>query len=254
MNLATGSGVMQVGGRQTSLPAGHEGQVDNRGETRTAVMSPEAIKAWVKAEIAEWVKNTARQIDNATAVQPATATQQQQHPRQPQQPQQQTVLQQLLAALTTMQSGQAPVTQTDDKDDGKPSDDKSGTGGGGGGGGATQKSPAIAAITPSSAEPGKEVVITGSNFGVTQGTGSVSFGSAAAAVTSWNDTSIKVIVPNLTKGSYQVTVKQNNLQSGGVSFTVQEQTVPRPAITSIQPTEALPGSEDMIFQYMAEML
>ena len=73
------------------------------------------------------------------------------------------------------------------------------------------------------------MTITGTNFGATQGTSTVTFNGTAATATSWSATSIAVTVPSgATTGNVVVTV--GGQASNGVSFTV---TVPSPKITSL---------------------
>lgn len=82
--------------------------------------------------------------------------------------------------------------------------------------------PFIGSLNPSSGLTGTSVTISGSNFGTTAG--SVAFGTANAAITSWSDTSIVVTVPaSALSGLVAVTVQ--GVQSNGVSFSVQEQVV-----------------------------
>ena len=96
--------------------------------------------------------------------------------------------------------------------------------------------PTITMVSPNSGAPGTVVTITGTNFGATQGTSTVTFGGTAAATTSWSATSIGVTVPvGATTGAVVVTV--GGLASNEVSFTV-----PAPAITSLNPTSGLAGA------------
>ena len=63
------------------------------------------------------------------------------------------------------------------------------------------------------------MTITGTNFGATQGTSTVTFNGTTATPTSWSATSIVVPVPaGATTGNVVVTV--GGLASNGVSFTV----------------------------------
>ena len=80
--------------------------------------------------------------------------------------------------------------------------------------------PDIASIAPSSGRIGNEVTISGCDFGSSQGSSSVSFGAAqATGYNSWSDTQIKVLVPRISQGLYQVTVTTPDGISNGVSFT-----------------------------------
>jgi glycosidase len=80
--------------------------------------------------------------------------------------------------------------------------------------------PQIGSIGPTSAQPGVKVTIGGKNFGATQGTGNVKFGTTTAAITSWSDNKIVVTVPSVANGSYNVTVTKSGGQvSNGIQFT-----------------------------------
>lgn len=231
MNLATGSGFLQTGSGQTNLQAGHEGSVDSRGQTSTNVMSQESINRWAQSMISQWMQNAAQQIDNNSGVQPSTATQQQSPPPPP--PSTPTT-KQVLAALNAMRSGQPPTQQNVQQQQQQQQQTSSNSG--------QNNAPTITAINESSTPPGAEVVITGSNFGQSQGI--VTFGTAEATIISWSNTSITVLVPaGLSPGSYQVTVKQGSLSSSGYGFTVISPSTTRPTITGISTTEAEPGTE-----------
>src|SRR2546430_15113708 len=98
--------------------------------------------------------------------------------------------------------------------------------------------PSIASLNPTSGLVGMSVTITGANFGMTQGTSTVTFNGTAATPTSWSATSIVVPVPGgATTGNVVVTV--GGVASNGVSFTV---TVPPPSITSLNPTSGVLGT------------
>jgi|GEM_PF-1446207 len=60
----------------------------------------------------------------------------------------------------------------------------------------TAVAPTITSLTPASGPIGTSVTITGTNFGATQGTSTVTFGGISATPTSWNNTSIVVPVPS----------------------------------------------------------
>src|SRR5436189_5719925 len=79
------------------------------------------------------------------------------------------------------------------------------------------------------------LTITGSNFGSSQGTGTVTFNGTTANVTSWGASSIGVTVPGgATTGN--VVVKASGVVSNGVNFTVV------PAITSLSITTGVVGA------------
>src|SRR5271166_2940023 len=98
--------------------------------------------------------------------------------------------------------------------------------------------PSTTSLSPTSGAVGASVTITGTNFGSTQGTGTVSFnGTAATTIGSWSATSIAATVPTgATTGN--VVVTQNGLASNGVSFAV----LPTPTITSVSPNSATIGT------------
>src|SRR5271157_439652 len=98
--------------------------------------------------------------------------------------------------------------------------------------------PRITSLSPTSGAVGSSVVITGANFGATQGTSTVKFNGATAAPTNWSATSIIAPVPaGATTGNVVVTV--GGVASNGTSFTV---TAPGPSITSLNPTSGLVGA------------
>jgi cellulase/cellobiase CelA1 len=81
--------------------------------------------------------------------------------------------------------------------------------------------PAITLLNPTSGATGTSVTITGTNFGSTQGSSTVLFGTTAATVTSWSATSITVTVPSsLAAGAVSVTVNVGGVASNAVTFTV----------------------------------
>ena len=98
--------------------------------------------------------------------------------------------------------------------------------------------PAITSLSPTSGGVGAAVTITGTNFGATQGTSTVTFnGTAAAAASTWSATSIVVTVPTgATTGNVVVTV--SGVASNGSAFTV----LGAPTITSLNPTSGPVGS------------
>jgi hypothetical protein len=79
----------------------------------------------------------------------------------------------------------------------------------------------ISSFDPISGTVGTAVTIKGTNFGSTQGTSTVKFGSTAATVTSWSDTSIAVTVPTLTAGGYTISVTTTSgAANSATQFTV----------------------------------
>jgi YD repeat-containing protein len=97
--------------------------------------------------------------------------------------------------------------------------------------------PAISSASPASGAAGTAITISGSNFGATRGTGSVSFSGTAASITSWSDTSIVAAVPALTSSGNIVVTSGNGIVSNSMSFTV-----PAPNISNISPDAARVGA------------
>jgi chitodextrinase len=82
---------------------------------------------------------------------------------------------------------------------------------------------------------GAAVTITGTNFGATQGTSTVKFNGTTATPTSWSATSITTQVPaGATTGNVVVTV--GGVASNGIGFTVQTDTTPPTAPSTLTAT------------------
>jgi hypothetical protein len=91
--------------------------------------------------------------------------------------------------------------------------------------------PHIKSLSPVSGPVGTSVTIFGFNFGLRQGTSTVTFNGTLATVSSWNGTTIKATVPaGATTGNVVVTV--GGSASNPVGFTV----IPTPSISSLSPT------------------
>lgn len=97
--------------------------------------------------------------------------------------------------------------------------------------------PNISGISPTVGTAGTVVVITGSNFGASQGANTVTFNGAAGTPSIWNDTSITVPVPT-TASTGPVIVLISGASSNGLNFVVP--TVP--SITTVSPGTGGPGS------------
>jgi hypothetical protein len=83
----------------------------------------------------------------------------------------------------------------------------------------TSTAPVISNLNPTSGAVGTSVTITGSNFGASQGTSTVTFNGTAATPSSWSATSIIAPVPSgATTGP--VVVRVGGVASNGVTFTV----------------------------------
>jgi len=84
--------------------------------------------------------------------------------------------------------------------------------------------PNITSLSPVAGPVGTAVTITGSNFGATQGSSTVTFNGTAATATAWNAGSISTSVP-LGAKTGNVVVTAGGTASNGVSFTVQDDAV-----------------------------
>jgi hypothetical protein len=83
--------------------------------------------------------------------------------------------------------------------------------------------PTISSLSTASGAVGATVVITGSGFSTTQGSGTVTFNGAVATASSWSALSITVTVPAAaTTGNIVVT--QNGMSSTGIAFLVNTPT------------------------------
>jgi FtsP/CotA-like multicopper oxidase with cupredoxin domain len=103
--------------------------------------------------------------------------------------------------------------------------------------------PSIASISHNYGAVGAVGTITGSNFGATQGTSTITVNGAVATATAWSDTSIGFAVPAGavtagagTSGAIVVTVFTK--PSNGIAFTAY----PDPVITAISPTGGPAGT------------
>ena len=101
--------------------------------------------------------------------------------------------------------------------------------------------PGISRIDPTSGGAGATVMISGSNFGATKGTSTVTFNGTGAATTSWSATSITAAVPaGAATGRVLVTV--GGQASNGMVFAV----TPTPSIGGLDPTSGEPGTPVVI--------
>jgi RHS repeat-associated protein len=103
--------------------------------------------------------------------------------------------------------------------------------------------PYISSVTPGLGGVGTSVTITGSSFGSTQGTSTVTFNGGVATIVSWSNTQIVATVPSTAApGTGPVTVTVNSISSPtGPLFTVIN-----PTISSLSPPAAQPGSTVII--------
>src|ERR1700693_1643170 len=106
-------------------------------------------------------------------------------------------------------------------------------------------SPTITSLTPNSGARGTAVTITGTNFGTTQRTSTVTFNGTTTPAPSWSATSITTSVPaGATTGN--VVVKVGGVASNGMSFTVTTPAPTTPTITSLNPTSGPIGTSVVI--------
>jgi len=99
-------------------------------------------------------------------------------------------------------------------------------------------SPAITSLSPTTGIVGTAVTITGTNFGATKGTSTVTFNGTTATPTSWSPTSIVVPVPSgATTGNVSVTV--GGMTGTGPTFTLdQAPVVTNPGTVTVGANEA----------------
>jgi hypothetical protein len=97
--------------------------------------------------------------------------------------------------------------------------------------------PTITSLNPVSGGVGAPVTITGTSFGATQGSSTVTFNGVTATATSWSNTALNATVPaGATTGQIVVTVR--GVASNGSSFTL----VSAPSITSLSLTTGAVGA------------
>lgn len=84
---------------------------------------------------------------------------------------------------------------------------------------AAASSPEVGSIGPHIGQPGMTVTIAGDGFG--SATGSVLFGTSAATIQSWSNTSVVFTVPNVANGAYNVQLKNSSgTAANTIAFTV----------------------------------
>ncbi|MBI2264455.1 MAG: IPT/TIG domain-containing protein [Armatimonadetes bacterium] len=110
-----------------------------------------------------------------------------------------------------------------------------------GGGGVSPSGPHILGINPTSGIEGTPVIITGSGFGVGQGSSTVSFQASnappvlASGGVSWQDTQIQVNVPpGLPSGGVSIFVTVGGIPSNNVLFSISGGSGP-PQIMAVNP-------------------
>lgn len=101
--------------------------------------------------------------------------------------------------------------------------------------------PSIGSLVPPSGSQGSSVSINGTNFGATQGSGGVKFGSKEATITSWSPSAIVATVPNVPVGPAAVVVSAGGKDSSPATFTVNCPTA-GPCITYLSPPSGAAGA------------
>src|SRR2546430_11666845 len=104
-----------------------------------------------------------------------------------------------------------------------------------------RSAPATLTLTPASGFIGMSVTVSGSNFGATQGTSTVTFnGVSAVTATSWSDTQIVVVVPGgATTGPVVITVNGVASNSDKIYTVIADTVAP---ITTASATPAANGA------------
>jgi hypothetical protein len=98
-------------------------------------------------------------------------------------------------------------------------------------------SPQISTVNANYGAPYTTIILTGTNFGATQGASTVTFNGVSATASAWSNTGITVTVPyTATTGNLVVTVSGQS--SNGIPFTVE----PAPSITGMSPTSGPSGT------------
>jgi len=92
-----------------------------------------------------------------------------------------------------------------------------------------QQPPAITSLSPTSGAVGASVTISGSNFGATQGTSAVRFGTTNATVTAWSNTQVTATVPSVS-GTVAVTLLVGGIASNAANFSVTTTPTPNYAL------------------------
>ena len=102
----------------------------------------------------------------------------------------------------------------------------------------TSAGPTISGLSQNSGAVGTSITITGTNFGASQGTSTVTFNGTPGSPSSWSATSITVAVPSgATTGNVVVTV--GGVASNGVNFTVG---TTAPSIIGLSPSSGPSGT------------
>jgi hypothetical protein len=80
--------------------------------------------------------------------------------------------------------------------------------------------PVVGSVAPSSGSPGTRVTVTGSNFGSSKGSSTITVGGVVADVVSWSDTKIVIVIPGGTQGGPVVVTTARGGSNTDKDFTV----------------------------------
>jgi glycosidase len=109
---------------------------------------------------------------------------------------------------------------------------------------ATPTTPEVGSIGPTIGQPGMKVTIAGKGFGTTAGT--ILFGTSAATINSWSDSSVTFTVPSVTNGVYSAQLKSSaGTPANTIQFTVLTAQLVPVTFTVNNATPTSPG--DYIF-------
>ncbi len=100
-----------------------------------------------------------------------------------------------------------------------------------------QSSPQISSASPTTARAGDQIVISGSGFGSSQGSGNIWLGSTYGVVGSWSDSQVVATVASGSKTGV-AQVLQGGVWSNPIDFTVIT-----PNISTVSPTTAIAGTQ-----------
>ena len=93
---------------------------------------------------------------------------------------------------------------------------------------ASNPAPLITSVSATTAPVGAQVVITGQNFGATQGSSTVLLHGTATTINSWSATSISITIPTgATSGYLVVSVAPSMNDSNPIDFTVETNALPQ---------------------------
>ncbi len=102
--------------------------------------------------------------------------------------------------------------------------------------------PGLCSVNPNSGLPGKEIALVGKRLG--NAPGKIFFGqqNAVANLANWSDSLVKTSIPQLESGLWSVKVSQNDVDSNGLRFFVEENpNDSSPIISSITPDKGAKG-------------